>query len=481
MRLYLAWLAVFLSFPVLWMLAQESQLSKHSDAHQMFLLRDELNRNPGSPDFYSGEVACAFNEMPTCEEKFKKVIAAEPNSIEAKQAHHILAYASLREGRYGRSLSEIDAVLAIDAKDADANETRPFFEALSHFPDQKVQESGTGKAAVQMDGGKLPLLINGRKASYFFDTGANLSTLSESEALRLGMEIKDVNAGGGSADVNGNRVLFRIALAKSLVLGGIVLENAAFLVTSNEQQPFVDMEIGQRGLIGLPVLRTLGHIEWSRENVFKVDRSPKPANVAAANLCFDDLSLVAQASFQQHELPFLLDTGATTTDLWPKFAVVAAKLIRKSGTRESHTVTGVGGSQNFDAISVPKVVLRLGGMSVALQPAHVLETELRAANKWFYGNLGNDLLGQAQEVSIDFRTMTLELGPSATQRLHAHLRQDVSAHRRSLGKLPVSASMFVLLVAGALAEAAVLKCLTRCVHDPSSWTQTIVPTNPIIR
>ena len=25
-----------------------------------------------------------------------------------------------------------------------------------------------------------------------------------------------------------------------------------------------------------------------------------------------------------------------------------------------------------------------------------------------------------------------------------------------------------------------LKCLIRCVHDPSSWTQTIVSTKPII-
>jgi hypothetical protein len=419
MRLKLTLMVLFFSL-TLWVLAEQSELSRLSDAHQMFLLRDEMSKHPGSPDFYSGEVACAFNDVATCEERFKKVIAAEPKSSAAKQVHHMLAYASLREGRYERSFSEIDAVLAIDPKDGDAKETRPFFEALSHFPDQAVQENGTGKAAVQMDDGRLPLLINGKKASYFFDTGANLSTVTESEAQRLGMEIKDVKSSGGSTDINGNRVLFRVALARSLALGGIVLDNVAFLVASNDQEPFVEMEPGQRGLVGLPVLRALGRMEWSRKGTFKADRSSVQANIAAANLCFDDLSLIAEASFEQHELPFVLDTGATTTDLWPKFAGVAGDLIRKTGARESHKVTGLGGSQKFYAISIPKVILRLGGKAVVLQPAHVLETQQKTEGKWFYGNLGIDLLEQAKDVAIDFRTMTIELDSDAGRRLHRH-------------------------------------------------------------
>src|ERR1700730_186322 len=419
MRLNAALLLLLIPTSCAWVLAEESELGKLSDAHQMFLLRDELSRRTESPDFYAGEVACVFNDTTRCEEQLRKTIAAEPKSMEAKQAHQVLAYASLREGRYKRSLLELDALLAIDPKNDDANETRPFFEALSHFPDQKVQKSGTSKAAVHTDGGMVPLLINGKNASYFFDTGANLSTMSESEALRLGMDIKDVNSGGGSADVNGNSVLFRIAVAKTLSMGGIVLENVAFLITGNEQQPFVDMAPGQRGLIGLPVLRAWGRIEWNREGIFKIDLSPKPSHVAKANLCFDNLLLISQASFEQHELSFVLDTGATTTDLWPKFADVASELIRKSGTRESHTVTGVGGSQKFDSVSIPKVVLRLGGKSVVLQPAHVIKTKQRDANKWFYGNLGNDALGQARDVAIDFRAMILELDPKPERRLQA--------------------------------------------------------------
>ena len=394
------------------------ELLRLSDAHQMFVLRDALIGRPSPPDFYVGEIACAFNDTATCEEKFRRVLTSEPKSTAAKKIHHILAYAAMREGRYGRSIHEIDALLELDPNDSDAKSTRPFIDALSHFPDQAVQGNGSSKETVQMDDGKLPLLINGRKAFYFFDTGANLSTLSESEALRLGMATQDVKSAGGSVDVNGNSVSFHVALAKSLALGRIELRNVAFLVASNDQKPFVDMEPGQRGLIGLPVLRALGSITWTRKGSFEADISRAAANLATANICFDDLNVITQALFKQHALPFVLDTGAETSDLWPKFAVIARDLIRKSGTHDSQTVTGMGGGQEFRVTSIPKVMLELGGKSVALKPAHILGAQQRTQSQWFYGNLGIDLLRQAQSVTINFKTMTLHLDSAPEPRIN---------------------------------------------------------------
>ena len=174
MRFNVIGLSLLVFSLMIWALDDQSELKKQSDTHQMFLLRNALNEHPRSSDFYAGEVACAFDDTQTCEKEFKKVLAAEPKSTAAKQVHHILAYAAMREGRYGRSLHEMDALLAIDPNDSDAKDTRPFIEALSRFPDQAVQWTGTNKATVQMDDGRLPLLINGKKASYFIDTGANL-------------------------------------------------------------------------------------------------------------------------------------------------------------------------------------------------------------------------------------------------------------------------------------------------------------------
>jgi hypothetical protein len=69
----------------------------------------------------------------------------------------------------------------------------------------------------------------------------------------------------------------------------------------------------------------------------------------------------------------------------------------------------MGGGQKSEVMSIPKVVLELGGKSVAIEPAQVLETQQRPESQWFYGDLGIDLLRQAQSVAINFKTMTLKL------------------------------------------------------------------------
>jgi hypothetical protein len=267
MRLIVPSVSVVLLYLTLAALDREPELRKQSEDHQLFLLRDTLGTYRGPSDFYAGEVACAFNDTATCEEKFRKVLATQPKSATAKQIHHILAAVALREGRYGRSLQETDALLAIDPNDSDAKSSGPLLEVLSRFPNQAVQ--GDSKATVQLDDGKLPILINGEKASYFFDSGANLSVLTESEAAQFGMEIQDIKADQVSRDISGAKVSFRIALAKSVRLGGIELSSVVFLVSSNDQQPFVDMKPGQRGLIGLPILRGLGSVRWTREGSLK--------------------------------------------------------------------------------------------------------------------------------------------------------------------------------------------------------------------
>jgi hypothetical protein len=98
--------------------------------------------------------------------------------------------------------------------------------------------------------------------------------------------------------------------------------------------------------------------------LFEVDRSPGSANLSSSNICFDDLFVVTQARFERQSFPFILDTGAATSELWPKFAGVAGDLVRNDGTQEFHTVMGMGGSQKFEVTSLPKVELELAGRSL---------------------------------------------------------------------------------------------------------------------
>ncbi|HKR31741.1 MAG TPA: aspartyl protease family protein [Terriglobales bacterium] len=390
----------------------QSPLQQLSETHQFFRLRDAVGaRQTATTDFYTGEVACAFNQTAACKEAFKRVLSANSTSATAKQIHHILAYVALREGRYTDALRQFDAILAIDPNDSDARDTRPIVEGLSHFPNTFAQTGDRNNPVVHMDGGKLPLAINRHKAFFYFDTGANLSTIAESEASRFGMEIRDVTSGGAMHDINANKVSLRLALANTIELAAVQLHDVAFLVVSDQQQPFVNMKPGERGLIGLPVLLALRSVKWTKAGTFE-SAAGAPVDLATANICFDDLSLVTQARFGPQNLPFVLDTGAATTELWPTFQLAAADMIRNFGTDETHTVSGVGGSQEFKSIALPNVTLELGGQSVTLKPAHILKSYAGEPSRWYYGNLGVDLLKQANSVTLDFRSMILTLEPS---------------------------------------------------------------------
>ena len=108
-------------------------------------------------------------------------------------------------------------------------------------------------------------------------------------------------------------------------------------------------------------------------------------------------------------MEFSLDTGAQYTDLYPKFAKRFADLVRASGTAESRRLTGVDGSAKFKSVVLGSVELRLLGRTLTLKPAHVLLSEHNADSQWYFGNLGMDVLNQAKSITLDFRTMTLQL------------------------------------------------------------------------
>jgi len=109
----------------------------------------------------------------------------------------------------------------------------------------------------------LPFSINGVHATYWFDTGAGLSVLTESEAKRFGLRAHPASVQVG--DLNGTQVNTRIAVADKLSIGSIRIRHVAFLVMPDNQPPFNDQSPGSRGLIGIPVLLALKTFVWGAD------------------------------------------------------------------------------------------------------------------------------------------------------------------------------------------------------------------------
>jgi predicted aspartyl protease len=385
----------------------ETSVRSLYDAHHWFALRNLVMRGKIS-GFYRGAVECAFNRPKAAKEDLAAVIRNAPHSADAYEAHSLLAGLYLRSGQFRGALAEVDAMLAERPGAEDAKNVKPLFSALSQFPDQRVVQKQISTVAMHIKDGNLfvPLKINGTGASYIVDTGFSTSAVSESEAVRLGLAIHDTRTKTDS--MTGAPVSVRVAVADNLNIGYTQLANVAFLVYPDQQPPFDELPAGERGILGIPVILALETIRWTSDATFTTGWPTRAGEMEHANLCFESAFPVVQIGFRHSVLDFTVDTGAQNTDLYQAFASTFSDLV-KSGKRESHKLTGVGGSANVDSVILPLVTLRIGGHDVLLRPAHVLLQKTSGTSGMFEGNLGMDLLNQAHAITLNFQSMTLTL------------------------------------------------------------------------
>src|SRR5262249_52355349 len=258
----------------------DGQLKSLYDNHRWFELRDAFRKGSTSA-FYKGAVACAFNDVRRCEKRFRNVFDSTSKSDQAIEAHRMLASAYLTHGEYKKALAQVDAILAIRNTDEDALGGRAVLAALTDTSDQLI----TGKrTTVQLEDGGLPFSINGVHAAYWFDTGAELSALSESEAKRFGLPEPQGSVQVG--DVTGTQVNTRITVADEMIVGSIRLRHVAFLVLPDDQPPFNRENPGSRGLIGLPVLLAFSRFVWKADGTFVIGPESSHKKVPHADLCF---------------------------------------------------------------------------------------------------------------------------------------------------------------------------------------------------
>jgi predicted aspartyl protease len=381
----------------------DTNLKSLYDSHRWFELRDSI-RKGGAPAFYQGAVACAFNDARRCEKKLGDVFHSAPRSDEAVEAHRILASAYFTHGEYKRALAQVDAILALRPTDTDALSDQPALSALADTPDQQVAGRHT---SVQLEDGGLPFSINGVHATYWFDTGAEMSVLTESEAKRFGLRALPTSVQVG--DLNGTQVNTRIAVADELSIGSIRMRHVAFLVLPDNQPPFNDQSPGSRGLIGIPVLLVLKTFVWGADKTFTVGPESSHKRMPHAGLCFDGKHPVVEVAYENRPLAFTLDTGATNTDLYPPFASAFPELIRSATKTDSYKMEGVGGAKYMEAATLESLKFSIGGFSATLKSVGVLLRSTTDTSRFFAGNLGIDVLQQAQQITFDFQAMTVTL------------------------------------------------------------------------
>lgn len=381
----------------------QADLKALHDAHRWIELREALGRVEG-PTLYRGAVANAFHDLAQAERILRSIIRSQPRSEDAYEAHRILSRLYLRTGQYRRLTSDLDERSAVFPNRTDLQEERAGRAAFRGLPDQEVSRL---RPSVLRHDRKvfIPVSINSGAAKYFFDTGAWVSCMSESEAKRLGLPIRDVAGTLGTSA--GATTGFRTAVAKKLTLGNVEFKNVSFAVFRDDQEPWSQLPHGERGILGIPILLGVGRLRWIQDGTIEIGSQLAHRDPPTSNLFFDENHLVIAATVEGRDVLATLDTGAETTDLYAKFATAFASLLKNHGKKSSTEVRGVGHAESFDSVTLPELTFRLGGADAVLRPAHVILKDMGA--KCCMANIGLDLVTQAHAFTIDFRSMTLEL------------------------------------------------------------------------
>src|SRR5262249_463990 len=154
------------------------------------------------------------------------------------------------------------------------------------------------------------------------------------------------------------------------------------------------------GLIGMPVLMAFQRFAWV-DKKFEVGAKSVGKNAPHAGLGFDENDPITELQFENRRLTFILDTGATNTDLFPPFAKAFPALINSATKTDSYKTEGVGSVKYMDAAILPSVQFSIGGFPVILNKANVLLKPTSEKSNHFEGNLGIDLLQQAHRTTFD--------------------------------------------------------------------------------
>ena len=383
--------------------AAEPNWKRFVDQGDWFGLRDAAASHP-APDLYAGAVAAAFHNEADAVRILHEVLARGPKSADADTAQELLVDLYYRSGRYRSALEELKPLFARHPKRRDLLQARPLFEALSVEGDMQVIARAPARITSEDIDGNLfvPVTANGATAEWLLDTGANISIVSESEAKRIGLTVR--NGEAKTSDYAGAAVSFRAVIVPELRVGGVVLRNVPFGVISDKQEPFADLPEGKRGVIGIPVLIAAQTWRLSKDGSVEVGFESGGNAGEPGNLAFSGAQPLIQTVYNGAPLTFCLDTGASSTHLWPLFA---RRFRAQLSGRGKSQIGGVGGTREAPTAKLADFRVSAGGHELQIQDVKVLLKSPLSDSRRYYGNFGLDLVQKAERCTLDFKAMRI--------------------------------------------------------------------------
>lgn len=413
----------FLSLFFILLFAQQSfpasieELKGLYDKKQYFDLRDRLREFQSEKSieliFYRGAVANKFNASKDSIKLLNHYLKnASPKDEHLKECYSLLADNYVKTYQYAKAADTYKKLLRdfanqLDKEDkADYENVAKLWGALSNVPPQKIGFKGNSiiQGVQEPLGLTVPLEINGNKKEFLiFDTGANLSTVTESLAQKLKLQIIETQIDVTS--ITGEKVKAKLGIAKKLKLGNATAQNVVFIIFPDVALYIKPIPFQINGFIGFPLIEALRKITWTRNNTILI--SANPQDKSEQNLALDGLTPLIEGSFDGKRMAFGFDTGASNSSLYPPFFKAFEAEITKNGMLTSEKITGVGGSKEIKAYLMKDLKMNFAGKDTNFAKVEILTEKTTDSSQYFYGNIGRDLIEQFEKMTLNFQTMSV--------------------------------------------------------------------------
>ena len=282
---------------------------------------------PGAErDYFAGILA---NREGHTEESIRLLTAALPGIRESSPTRAAVALEALADDytksfRYADASRTYDDLLTHFAKQLPpkrlqgTKDDAGVLRLLKDAPAQTVSWQGPVKLKTErnvIDSRTSELTVNGMRAPWLLDTGANLSVVSRSFVHRLGIKPLPGHAQTESG-ITGLENPLQVALVPTFEIGGATLHNVVVMILDDAN---LAINLGKetyqiRAILGYPVFQSLGAIKFSRSGEFEAGDSAK-SNSGGTPLYMNLLNPVIECDVAGKPLPFTFDTGAQGTNL----------------------------------------------------------------------------------------------------------------------------------------------------------------------
>ena len=251
---------------------------------------------------------------------------------------------------------------------------------------------------------EIPVKRDTTTYSCIFDTRANISSITQTYAAKLGLKILDVSYEEGSG-ITGIKFKTGLGIADSLYVGDILIRNAVFQVMPDSILYLAPINFSLNVIIGFPVINQLKEIHILKDGQMIIPLLESASDLH--NFALDGLDPVISLLTVKDTLLFNLDLGATTSDLYYGYFEKYKQHILKEGHKKTIQLGGAGGILKKVVYTMPHIELSLGNKKVILDSADILMQKIFPEEK-MYGNIGNDFTSQFNELILNFDKMYIK-------------------------------------------------------------------------